>query len=289
MLKTYVFPGQGSQNKGMGGDLFDFYEDWVGSASEILGYSIKELCLEDPHTYLNQTQYTQPALYVVNALSYRKLTDDTGRYPDYLAGHSLGEYNALLASGAINFETGLHIVKKRGELMSKISGGGMAAIVGAGKEVIEGLLNRNNITSIDIANYNTPSQFVISGLIKDIENVSEIFKNEGVMYIPLNVSAAFHSRYMEKMKNEFEEYLHDFNFLEIKIPVISNVTARPYQQADIKKNIVNQITGSVQWTESIRYLLGLFGADGMEFEEVGPGRVLAGLIKKIRKESEVPA
>lgn len=286
MLRTCVFPGQGSQNKGMGEDLFDRYADWVSTADEVLGYSIKELCLTDADNQLNNTQYTQPALYTVNALSYRKMIDDTGRYPDYLAGHSLGEYNALLASGAIDFQSGLHLVKKRGQLMSQVSGGGMTAVLGVSDEVIENILKAHNLMAIDIANYNTPSQFVISGLKNEIDAVCEVFKKQDIMFIPLNVSAAFHSRNMRSVKEKFSSYLENFYFSGMYTPVISNVTARPYRQLDIKNNLINQITESVKWTESVQYLL---DADDMEFEEIGPGHVLTGLIKKIRREIDVAA
>src|SRR4051812_36667715 len=131
MKKAYVFPGQGSQRKGMGENLFDEFPELTKKADKILGYSIKELCLNDSDSKLNQTQYTQPALYVVNALSYQKKIKDEGKQPDYLAGHSLGEYNALQAAGIFSFEDGLKLVKKRGELMSQAKNGGMAAILNA--------------------------------------------------------------------------------------------------------------------------------------------------------------
>lgn len=162
-MVTCVFPGQGSQRKGMGGTLFDEFEELTAKADEILGYSIKEMCLRDPNRRLSETQYTQPALYTVNALSYLKKVKETRKTPDYVAGHSLGEYNALFASGVFNFEDGLKIVKKRGELMGRATGGGMAAVIGLNEGQIEDILKRNNLQSIDIANYNTPSQIVISG------------------------------------------------------------------------------------------------------------------------------
>ena len=281
ILKVYIFPGQGSQTKGMGSQLFDQYDDLVSKADRILGYSIKELCLFDPNERINKTQYTQPALYVVNALSYMKKIEDTGIEPDYLVGHSLGEYNALLAGGAFDFETGLRLVKKRGQLMSLVDGGGMAAVIGADKQTIEANLSRNNLTGIDIANYNSASQIVISGLAQDIDRAGEVFRNANIMFIPLNVSAAFHSRYMESVKNEFEEFLGAIDFSILRIPVIANVTTRPYQYADIARNMVNQITGSVRWTESVHYLLGL---GEIEFQEIGPGNVLTRLVAKIKQE-----
>jgi len=167
-MKTHMFPGQGSQSKGMGGTLFDEFKELTHKADKILGYSIKELCLEDPRRELNQTQFTQPALYVVNALSYFKKVEESGQKPDFVVGHSLGEFSALLAAECIDFEAGLKLVKKRGELMSQATGGGMAAILNATKEKIETILKENGLTNIDLANYNTPSQIVISGLKDEI-------------------------------------------------------------------------------------------------------------------------
>ncbi|SUX55274.1 acyltransferase domain-containing protein [Chromobacterium vaccinii] len=155
-MKVFMFPGQGSQYKGMGGDLFDGFKDLADKADGILGYSLRELCIDDPRGELNQTRFTQPALYVVNALSYfRKLEEGSGK-PDFLAGHSLGEFNALMAAGCYDFETGLKLVQKRGELMGEVSNGAMAAIVNAGKEEIESALAENGLSNVFIANYNTP-------------------------------------------------------------------------------------------------------------------------------------
>jgi trans-AT polyketide synthase/acyltransferase/oxidoreductase domain-containing protein len=189
-MLAYVFPGQGSQQKGMGGELFDEFKELTSKADEILGYSIKELCLEDPQGNLGQTQYTQPALYVVNALTYYKKIKDTGIKPDYVAGHSLAEYNALLAAEVFDFETGLKIVKKRGELMSKASGGGMAAVIGMSEEKIREVLKENGLESIDMANYNTPSQIAISGPKDDIIRAQPFFEAAGVRsYIVLRLAA----------------------------------------------------------------------------------------------------
>ncbi len=283
-MTTYVFPGQGSQIKGMGGSLFDEFPEITAKADRILGYSIKELCLHDPDKQLSKTQFTQPALYVVNALSYLKKVKETGKKPDYVAGHSLGEYNALFASGVFDFETGLHLVKKRGELMSQAVGGGMAAVIGFTLEQVERVLHENHLTSIDIANHNSPSQFVIAGRKEDIERANPVFQEAGVkVYIPLKVSGAFHSRYMSDAKQNFENYLNQFAFSNMTIPVISNVHARPYKQSDVKRNLVEQITHPVKWNDSIRYLLAV-GEN--EIEEVGPGTVLTKLVTTIRNEAE---
>ncbi|MDX8047238.1 ACP S-malonyltransferase [Gracilibacillus sp. S3-1-1] len=282
-MKALIFPGQGSQKKGMGASLFEQFKGKVTLADRILGYSIEELCIEDPQNVLGQTQYTQPALYIINAFHYFNKVDDLGRLPDFVAGHSLGEYNALLAAGAFDFETGLKLVRKRGELMSRISGGGMAAIVGLNAERVEQLFLENYIQNIDIANYNTPSQTVIAGPLEDIARVKPIFEDAGGIYITLKVSGAFHSRYMNKVKEEFSEYLDDFEFNDLNIPVISNIYAQPYRKNEIKANLIDQVDHPVKWTNSIRYLL---GHDNIEIEEVGPGQVLSNLVKGIKKEAK---
>jgi malonyl CoA-acyl carrier protein transacylase len=282
---TYVFPGQGAQSKGMGRTLFDEFTELTAQADEILGYSIKELCLTDPNANLSQTQYTQPALYIVNALSNLKKIKETGKKPDFVTGHSLGEYNALLAAGAFDFATGLKLVKKRGELMSRATGGGMAAVIGLSEEQIADVLKQNSLQSIDLANFNSPTQIVISGLKTDIDKAQPVFEGlkEVQMFIRLNTSGAFHSRYMEEAKREFTIFLNTFTFSELTIPVISNVHARPYKQSDIKQNLIEQINHPVKWSESIQYLMGL---GDMEFEEVGPGKVLTGLVQRIRREAQ---
>ncbi|MEW9702707.1 ACP S-malonyltransferase [Paenibacillus sp. SI8] len=284
-MVAFIFPGQGSQRKGMGGTLFDEFKELTLQADQILGFSMKELCMEDPHLNLNLTQYTQPALYIVNALSYLKKIRETVRKPDFVAGHSLGEYNALFAAGAFDFETGLKLVKKRGELMSRAAGGGMAAVIGISEDQVRDIIRRNNLQNIDIANLNSPFQIVISGPKSDIDFSKPIFESipEVIMFTQLKTSGAFHSRYMEEARKEFEVFLNSLTFSNIQIPVISNVLARPYKQSEIKQNLVDQITHTVKWTESIRYLMGL---GEIEFEEIGTGNVLTGLIQRIRREAE---
>ncbi len=284
-MKAYVFPGQGAQYKGMGKELFEEFPELVSGADEILGYSIKELCLEDPESKLGFTEYTQPALYTVNALTYLKKCKETQENPDFAAGHSLGEYNALHAAGAFDFETGLKLVKKRGELMGQASGGGMAAIIGLKEKEISHILQSEGLSQIDIANYNCPSQIVISGPKEAILQAKTVFENNtGVkLFSILNVSGAFHSRYMKGSSELFEQFLAAFSFKELKIPVISNVSARPYKQKEMKDNLIMQITHSVRWTDTIRLLLGL---GEIAFEEIGIGRTLTGLIRHIKTEAE---
>lgn len=282
-MKAYVFPGQGAQFKGMGRELFQEFSEHADKADKILGYSIRELCLEDPRDELGITNFTQPALYVVNALYYLKLIRDTGNVPNYVAGHSLGEYDALFASGVFDFETGLMLVKKRGELMSRAAGGGMAAVMGLNEEKVREILERNGLNQIEMANLNTPSQIVISGLKAEILSAKQVFESEGAKaYIPLKVSGAFHSRFMEEAEHEFAKFMEPFQFHKMEIPVISNVYARPYQFHEIKSTLLKQITHSVKWTETIRYLM---GKDVNEIVQVGPGKTLTGLVSTIQREA----
>lgn len=280
-MKTYMFPGQGSQARGMGGDLFDAFPELTAKADAVLGYSIKELCLEDPRRELGKTQFTQPALYVVNALSYYKRIQDTGETPDFLAGHSLGEFNALLAAECFDFETGLKLVKKRGELMSEATQGAMAAIVNASRDQIEALLKEKGLVNVDIANYNTPLQIVISGPTADIAACQEIFQFDRVMYVPLNTSGAFHSRLMIQAKQKFEAFLKKRKFSKPKIPVIANLTAKPYPNGAVVEYLSKQISSTVLWSDTIHHLMSL--SDAMEFVEIGHGDVLAKMILKIKQ------
>lgn len=274
----------------MGERLFDELTEFTLLEAEIdgaLGYSIRELCLENPGEKLKETQYTQPALYVVNALHCMQKEAETGQQPDYVAGHSLGEYNALLAAGAFDFMTGLRLVQKRGELMSQVKEGGMAAVVGLSFEQIQNCLAEQGVNSLDLANHNSPQQTVLSGPKADIERVASAFEEAGARLVQsLAVSAPFHSRYMKETAQTFGEFLNAFEFNSVQIPVIANRTGRPYpmeaDSATIKEMLVQQIDHPVQWSESIRYLL----AVGVtEFEEMGPGTVLTGLTRRIRREA----
>lgn len=284
-MKAFMFAGQGSQFKGMGGDLFDRFPELVDKADQILGYSIKELCLEDPRKELNKTQFSQPALYVVNALSYSDKVEKEGA-PDFVAGHSLGEFNALLAAECFDFETGLKLVKKRGELMSQATEGAMAAVLNGSENEIRRLLKENNLNNIDLANFNTKTQIVISGARDEIVKAQSIFQRDNMLYSPLNTSGAFHSRYMVAAKNEFRDYLQSIKTAEPKITVMSNYTATPYEGAKIVENLGNQISGSVRWFESMKYLLDLSLEKGEEifFEEVGSSEILTRMIRKIKTE-----
>jgi malonyl CoA-acyl carrier protein transacylase len=281
MSRIFLFPGQGSQKKGMGEDLFDRYPTVTAEADAILGYSVKELCLDDVGERLNQTQYTQPALYTVNALmAQAKL--DAGERPDLVAGHSLGEYNALLAAGVYDFATGLRLVQRRGALMSQATGGGMAAVLGLEASKVIDIIREHALSEIDVANFNAPTQVVISGPRDAIVAAQPIFEGAGCrMYVVLKVSGAFHSRYMAPAGNEFAAFLKTFSFTAPKLPVVANVTAQPYADAAaVVDGLTRQISGSVRWVESIEYLA---KTPEPTFEEIGPGKVLMGLLKQIRR------
>lgn len=278
-MLTYVFPGQGSQFKGMGKELLDDFKTLSDIADNVLGYSLRELCVDDPLNQLNKTQFTQPAIYVVSALSYLKWYEESSQKADYLAGHSLGEYNALFAAGVFDFETGLKLVKKRGELMGRASAGGMAAVLGISVQEINNILRDNNFTKIDVANFNSSTQTVLSGDLSEINAAAKIFERNKARYIVLPVSAAFHSRYMTEAKAEFELFLKGVPFNKLAAPVISNVTARPHTSDSLKVYMADQITNSVRWLDTVHYLL---DQCVFEFKELGPGNVLTKLVDSIK-------
>lgn len=285
---AFVFPGQGSQKRGMGQGLFDEVSEYAAVEKDvdaILGYSMRKLCLEDADNRLKETQFTQPSLYVVNALHYYKAIAD-GVRPDYLAGHSLGEYNALLAAGVYDFLTGLRLVKKRGELMSQAKNGGMGAVIGLAPAAIAQAIKDGGLTGVDVANFNSPTQTVVSGPVDEIKRAGPLFEGAGArMYMPLPVSAAFHSRYMAGAAKEFADFLAPMTFSAPKTPVVANVTAQPYPSDNASESakslLVDQITHSVQWTQSVRYLT----ARGVtQFSEMGPGNVLTRLVQQIQQD-----
>ncbi len=275
----HVFPGQGSQKKGMGEGLFEQFPDITAAANAVLGYSIKDLCLEDANDQLNLTQFTQPALYTVNALTYLNLKQESNPAPDFVAGHSLGEYNALLAAGVFDFETGLKLVQKRGALMAEAKGGGMAAVLGMPIAEIEAVIKSHGSKEVGIANLNAPQQTVLTGSKEAILDIKTAFESAGAKrYIPLKVSGAFHSPFMEPARQEFSNFLKTFTFNPPAIPVISNVEAAPYPDEGIANLLAQQITSPVRWVETIQYLK---QQPNPEFHEVGPGKVLQGLIRQI--------
>ncbi|WP_408992353.1 ACP S-malonyltransferase [Streptomyces sp. 1268] len=288
----YVFPGQGSQRKGMGKELFEKYPDLVARADRLLGYSLRDLCVDDPDRVLNRTEYTQPALYAVSALQYLDHIDSGGAPPAVVAGHSLGEYSALFAAGAFDFVTGLDLVRRRGELMSRAPKGAMAAVVNLDQERVAEILAALPYSGIDIANINSRQQCILSGTYDEVHapDVREAYIAAGARFVPLNVSAAFHSRCMTEVQEEFARHLSGVGFRPLRIPVIANCTARPYPTTGYSDLLVRQISSPVRWYESLSRLLAR-GHD--DFREIGPGDVLTKLTAKIREEplavEEAPA
>jgi malonyl CoA-acyl carrier protein transacylase len=283
MTAVYVFPGQGSQHKGMGKDLFPRFPDLTAQADEILGYSLRELCLEDPDRLLGRTEYTQPALYAVSALHHLDRLAAGAQPPAVVAGHSLGEYTALFAAGAFDFATGLDLVRKRGELMSRAPKGAMAAVVGLDlervREILAGLPYRN----IDIANINARRQCVLSGLYEEIHapELRAACAEAGGTYVPLKVSAAFHSRCMTGVEEEFARHVAGVEFRELRLPVVANCTARFYPPTGYADLLTRQISSPVRWYESLSWLMSRGHRD---FHEIGPGNVLTRLTEKIRQD-----
>jgi len=286
MSLIYLFPGQGSQHKGMGSGLFERFPELTREAEGQLGYSLVRLCLEDPENQLRQTRFTQPALYVVNALSYLAKVEDGGREPGFLAGHSLGEYDALFAARVFDFLTGLKLVQKRGELMAQADGGAMAAIAAFPPQQVGELLENFGFDTIDVANYNSDNQTVIAGPAAEIEEALPIFKEAGATVVPLKVSGAFHSRMMRPFQDQFRDYVAGFVFAPPARPVIANLSAQPYTLEAVSELLVGQLASPVRWSDSMRYLL---REPEATFEEVGPGKVLTGLIQQIQNHRAPPA
>ncbi|MFJ2455759.1 ACP S-malonyltransferase [Pseudomonas protegens] len=277
--RVYVFPGQGSQRLGMGAELFEQFPEHLAQADSILGYSLKTLCLEDPDQQLSNTSFTQPALYTVSALAFLAKQQADPRKADFLAGHSLGEYCALFAAGAFSFETGLKLVKKRGELMALASGGGMAAVIGRSPEDVNSLLVQHGLGALDVANYNSASQVVLAGPVEALSQAREIFQALDITFVVLPVSAPFHSRYMHSAMVAFGDYLATFDYSPLHTPVIANINAAPYRDQDLVANLTRQICGSVRWLDTVRYLM---RQGPFECEELGPGEVLAKLVKSVQ-------
>lgn len=290
-MLAFVFPGQGSQSRGMGANLFGTVREFLAverDVDQLLGYSIRELCLTDAGDKLKETQYTQPALYTVSALAYYDAMARGSPAPRFLAGHSLGEFNALLAAGAFDFLTGLKLVQERGRIMSRAKNGRMAAVIGLGAARIAAVLREGARLSLDVANFNSPTQAVVSGPAADIASAGPLFEAAGArMYMPLNVSAAFHSRYMSESSRAFEDFLQGFKFQPLRIPVVANATGELYPAGDptqvIRSLLVRQIDHSVQWVKSVRYLI---AAGVTTFKELGPGTVLTRLIQQIQQQKD---
>ncbi|KVU70949.1 ACP S-malonyltransferase [Burkholderia ubonensis] len=284
-MKALIFPGQGAQAAGMGEGLFERYPELVETADDVMGLSVERLCIDDPDGLLADTRYAQPAIFVVNALHLAAWRDAHDDADVWLAGHSLGEYSALLAAGAFDFRTGLEIVKRRGELFASASGGAMAAIVGVTAAELGRRLRDAGLDDVDLANFNSAEQTVIAGPAASIDAAARRLDACGdVTVLPLKVSGAFHSRCMTPLKPAFEAFIARFALAQPARPVVSNVTARPYQPPGTPADyLVEQLDQPVRWRDSVRTMLRA-GVD--EWVELGPGRrILTRLVDAIRCES----
>lgn len=282
-MRAYVFPGQGAQYPGMGKDLYDGSETaraLFEKANEILGYRITDVMFEGSEEDLKQTRVTQPALFLHSVILSKAMGDDF--QPEMVAGHSLGEFSALAANGALSFEDALNLVYIRATAMQKaceIEPSTMAAIIGLKDADVEAVCN--SIPEIVVpANYNSPGQVVISGSLTGIEKAIEELKAKGAKRaMQLKVGGAFHSPLMEPAREELAEAINKVNFHKPLCPIYQNATAKPATDAGtIKKNLIDQLTSPVKWTQSVEHMI----ADGASsFTEVGAGKVLQGLIKKV--------
>ncbi len=274
MKTAWVFPGQGSQAVGMGVDLAEtaIAAEKYQQAETILGWSVLSQVQGDEES-LAKTQYTQPCLYVIEAI-LTDLLKDKGFSPDCVAGHSLGEYSALYAAGVFDFATGLQLVKQRSEVMANAQGGMMAALMKFDRDQLTAALTNN--TEVVLANDNSPEQVVISGTVAGVEAILATVKARRA--VPLKVSGAFHSVLMAEASQAFTATLKACPFHTATIPVLSNVEPTPTQDGDrLKARLIQQMTGSVRWRETMLAL----GENGMEaYWEVGPGKVLTGLCKR---------
>ncbi|WP_439657533.1 ACP S-malonyltransferase [Lentzea sp. HUAS TT2] len=277
-LTAVIFPGQGAQAKGMGRDLFDAYPDETDEASALLGYSVRELCLDDPRRELRRTEFTQPALFVVGALAYRRWKEESGTEAAFFAGHSLGEYCALHAAGAFDFGTGVRLVRRRGELMAEAAGGGMIAVTGLDRDQVAGLLRQGGFGTLVVANDNSPEQCVVSGDVESIDALGKFLQAREVRWVRLRVSGAFHSELMRPARQEFGRFLGGVALGTPGTPVIANVTAAPYEAGATASLLADHLVSPVRWTDTVRYLL---DAGVTEFVELG-GTVLTKLVERTR-------
>jgi len=283
---AFVFPGQGSQYVGMGRDLYEAYPEAraiFDQADEILGFPLSELCFEGPAEKLNDTINTQPAIFTMSVACLRALNPSLSLDPLFVAGHSLGEYTALVAAEALTFADGLKLVRERGRLMKeagKKNPGGMAAIIGLDARTVERICQE--ASGVQIANYNSPGQIVISGHREALEQAMGLARERGAKrVIPLAVSIAAHSPLMRPAAQEFRRAVEATSLRRARIPVVANVTAEPTTEPEeIREALVRQLTSPVRWVESVERMI----EGGVDtFVEIGPKSVLTGLIRRIDK------
>lgn len=286
---AFLFPGQGSQKLGMGRALADSSAEAAQlfeRANAVLGYDLKQLCFDGPLEALTDTRNSQPALLTVGVLHWQQ-AQSQGLAAAMTAGHSLGEYTALVASGALDFETALRLVQQRGELMSHAAQGAMAAIIGLADDKVQEVL-QNVSGTVVAANFNSPGQIVISGEPEAVERAMQAAKSTGAkMTVKLQVSGAFHSPLMAEAGEKMAALIEAAPFQDAQIPVYQNTTARPASKAgDLKRALREQMTNPVRWTQTIQAMI----ADGAsQFYELGPGNVLTGLVRRIDKSVSVEA